>query len=293
MMVFYKITSVVFISLIISFVVLRIKNLRDKHISRSTKLSRRISFEPKKLNNSLDIVLKKKSIKYEKYQKYIENRQDKYANRFIMCFLYNIQKALENKEVVNCDGVYKILLSPLYTDGINGFDLSKSFEKLVYNLEKEASKLYFPQKYFNISTWKDRWRSLNWNPETIKCVSDQLWNKYGFDILNVSDHEIAFVRRNEYGNLCPELQEILHVHDPERFPEVKKGFMVTVIIPTESDGNSLAKVKSVFYTPKEFEVKYPNDIYPEYSIIEKVYGNRHTLIHHYKDLSPKGEYIKR
>ena len=30
----------------------------------------------------------------------------------------------------------------------------------------------------------------------------------------------------------------------------------------------------------------------EYSIIEKVYGNRHTLIHHYKDLSPKGEYIK-
>lgn len=118
MMIFYEITSVVFISLIISFVVLRIKNLRDKHISRLTKLSRRISFEPKKLNNSLDIVLKKKSIKYEKYQ------------------------------------------------------------------------------------------------------------------------------------------------------------------------------KTVFYTPKEFEVKYPNGIYPEYSIIEKVYGNRHILIHHYKDLSPKGEYIK-
>lgn len=292
MTIFYEITSVVFIGLIISFVVLRIKNLRDKRISRSTKLFRRISFEPKKLNNSLGIVLKKKSIKYEKYQKYVENRQDKYAKRFIMCFLYNIQKALENKEVVNCNSVYKIFLTPLYTDGINGFDLSKSFEELVYNLEKDASKPYFPQKYFNITTWNNRWCSLNWNPETIKRVSDQLWNKYSLDILNVNDHEIAFVRRNEYDNLCPELQESLHNHDPERFPEVKKGFIVTVITPPESDGNSLAKVKTVFYTPKEFEVKYPNGIYPEYSIIEKVYGNRHILIHHYKDLSPKGEYIK-
>lgn len=114
--------------------------------------------------------------------------------------------------------VYKIFLTPFYTDGINGFDLSKSFEELVYNLEKDV----FSTKYFNIATWKDRWYNFNWNPETIKYVSDQLWNKYGFDILNVSNHEIAFVRRNEYDNLCPELQESLHIHDPERFPEVKK-----------------------------------------------------------------------
>ena len=61
MMIFYEITSVIFISLIIYFVVLRIKNLRDKRISRLTKLSRRISFEPKKINNTLDTVLKKKT----------------------------------------------------------------------------------------------------------------------------------------------------------------------------------------------------------------------------------------
>lgn len=262
MTIFGEIIGVIIISLIISVIVSGIKNSCDKHVSRS-------------INDIED-----------------EDYQDKYAKRFITVFLYNIQKALENKDVINCRGVYKIFLKDFYCVS-NGFDLSKPFEKIIHEIEKYNLNHVYRQRYFNVTTWRDRYINHNdWNPETIKYVSDKLWNEYNIHILNVSDLEIDFVRRSEYNNLCPELQEQLHYNDPERFPEVAKGFMVTILTLPESDENLLAKVKRTFYSTKAFAEAYPEGIYPEHSIVEQVYGNYRRLIHHYKDLSPKGEYIE-
>lgn len=294
MTIFDEIMCVVVVSLIVSFCILGIKNLRYKHVSKLIEQSRRrdpITFDPGRLHNALDDVIKNQWTRDEFYKKYVENRQDEYSKRFITVFLYNIQKALENEDVINCGGVYKIHLTH-FGRKLNGFDLSKPFEEIVHELEKDdPSRCISNQRYFDVSTWRNRYDDHNdWNPETIKYVSDKLWNEYGIHILNASDLEIAFVRRSEYNNLCPELQEDLHNNDPERFPEVIKGFRVTILTKFESDGTELVKVKSTFYSTKAFAEAYPNGIYPEYSIVEKVYGNQRMLIHHYKDLSPKGEY---
>lgn len=294
MTIFGEIIGVIIIGLIISFCVLGMKNLHNKHVSKLIEQSKRkgpITFDPERLHNALDNIIKNQFTKDEFYKKYVEDRQDEYAKRFIAVFLYNIQKALENKDIIYCGGIYKIFLKSVCCSS-NGFDLSKSFEEIIHENEKHNSKCAYQQEYFNVTTWNDRYKSCDWNPETIKYVSDRLWNEYGFDILNTSDLEITFVRRDEYDNICPELQEALHNHNPERFPEVMKGFIVTSITHFEPDGKELAKVKTSFYTSNEFYAKYPNGIYPEYSIVEKVYGNQRVLIHHYKDLSPKGEYIE-
>lgn len=294
MTIFGEIIGVIIIGLTISFCVLGIKNLYNKHVSKLIEQSKRkdpITFDPERLHNALDNIIKNQFTKNEFYKKYVEDRQDEYAKRFIAVFLYNIQKALENKDVVYCDGIYKVFLKPFCLS--NGFDLSKSFEEIIHENEKRNLRCAYRQEYFNVITWRDRLNNHNdWNLKTIKYVSDELWNKYNIHILNVSDFEIDFVRRSEYNNLCPELQEQLHYDDPERFPEVVKGFLVTILKQTESNGNVLAKVKRDFYDSKAFAEAYPNDIYPEYSIVEQVYGNYRRLIHHYKDLSPKGEYIE-
>lgn len=293
MTIFGEIIGVIIIGLTISFCVLGIKNLHNKHVGKLIEQYKRkdpITFDPERLHNALDNIIKNQFTKDEFYKKYVEDRQDEYAKRFIAVFLYNIQKALENKDVIYCGGIYKIFLKSFYCLS-NGFDLSKPFEEIIHENEKRNSRCVYLQEYFNVTTWRNRCNDHNnWNPKTIKYVSDELWNKYNIHILNVSDLEIDFVRSSEYNNLYPELQEQLHYNDPERFPEVAKGFLVTILKQTESDGNVLAKVKCDFYDNKAFAEAYPNGIYPEYSIVEKVYGNQRELIHHYKDLSPKGEY---